>query len=433
MPKIRKMKNLFKISAVIALLVVVSCSKSEENVPLEGSIEQLILTGSSEDNVLTANEEVTFTVTGDDGVDYSDVATLTVNQEEVTGSTHTFGEVGSYEVSASYLGATSNTLTYNVVDGESISLIVNGTKFFRNQTVEFSLIDGAGDDITADATFNVNDTAIAGNEFSSATEGDFTVFAEYTLEGEVFTTEAKAFSVFVPKKKVVVEDYTGTWCGFCPRVAAAIEAVKEVTDFVTIIAIHDTNASAPGPEVFTGYDILEEEYNTTGLPQARIDRSIVWANPHPVSDVTNLVGLDATSSISINSAVNGNELSVTANVMYENGSTDGDKIVIYLLEDGLVYDQTNYYNDDSSSPYYQLGDPIPDFVHNEVLRDAMTAALGDAIPTTGALETYTKNASITIPDSYNVENLTVAVILVDSNNTAYNSQHTHVGEFKNFE
>ena len=131
------MKNLFKISVVIALLVAVSCSKSEENVPLVGSIEQLILTGSSKDQVLASNEEITFTVTGDDGVDYSTLATMTINQEEATGNVFTFAEEGTYEISASYLGATSNTLTYNVVDSESVTLILSGTKFLRNQNIDF--------------------------------------------------------------------------------------------------------------------------------------------------------------------------------------------------------------------------------------------------------------------------------------------------------
>lgn len=427
------MKNLIKMFAVIALFVAFACSKSEQNVPLIGSIDQLILTSSSEDEVLAANEEVTFTIVGNDGVDYSALATLSVNQEEVTGNNFVFAEEGTYEISASHLGTTSNTLTYNVVDSASFTIIINGTKFLRDQTVVFTLVNGEGEDITDEATFYVDGIGVSGSQFSSSTEGSFAVYAEYTAAGETFSTEEKSFEVFIPKRKVVVEDYTGTWCGFCPRVAAAILAVHEVTDFVTIVAIHKTAANSPDPMHFQDFETLEDEYDVGGLPQARIDRSVVWVNPHPVSDVTAIAGTDTDSAISISSAINGSELSVTANVIYENGSTDGDKIVIYLLEDGILYDQTNYYDEDASSPYFGLGDPIPNFEHNEVLRDAMTATLGDAITVTGALETFTKNVSITIPSNYVAANLTIAVMLVDSNNTAYNSQHAHVGDFKDFE
>jgi len=427
------MKNLIKTFAVIALFVAFACSKSEQNVPLIGSIDQLILTSSSEDEVLAANEEVTFTIVGNDDVDYSTLAKLSINQEEVIGNSFVFTEEGIYEISASYLGTTSNTLTYNVVDSASFTIIINGTKFLRDQTAAFTLVNGEGEDITNEATFYIDDAAISGSQFSSSTEGIFEVYAEYTTAGETFSTEQKSFEVFIPKRKVVLEDYTGTWCGFCPRVAAAILAVHEVTDFVTIVAIHKTAANSPDPMHFQDFETLEDEYDVGGLPQARIDRSVVWVNPHPVSDVTAIAGTDTDAAISISSAINGSELSVTANVIYENGSTDGDKIVIYLLEDGILYDQTNYYDEDASSPYFGLGDPIPNFEHNEVLRDAMTATLGDAITVTGALETFTKNVSITIPSNYVAANLTIAVMLVDSNNTAYNSQHAHVGDFKDFE
>ncbi|EDM44177.1 hypothetical protein SCB49_04090 [unidentified eubacterium SCB49] len=165
------MKNLIKITTIFALFVAAACSKSEPNVPLEGSIEQLILSSSSVDEVLTTTEEVIFTVLGDNDVDYSELATLTINQEEVVGNTFTFSEEGSYEISASYLGTTSNTLLFNVIDSESTNLIVSGTTFLRNQNVNFSLFDGSGEDVTDVATFYVDDAAITGSEFSSAQKG----------------------------------------------------------------------------------------------------------------------------------------------------------------------------------------------------------------------------------------------------------------------
>ncbi|MFT5984888.1 MAG: thiol-disulfide isomerase/thioredoxin, partial [Planctomycetota bacterium] len=252
------MKNLIKMFAVIALFVAFACSKSEQNVPLIGSIDQLILTSSSEDEVLAANEEVTFTIVGNDGVDYSALATLSVNQEEVTGNNFVFAEEGTYEISASHLGTTSNTLTYNVVDSASFTIIINGTKFLRDQTVVFTLVNGEGEDITDEATFYVDGIGVSGSQFSSSTEGSFAVYAEYTAAGETFSTEEKSFEVFIPKRKVVVEDYTGTWCGFCPRVAAAILAVHEVTDFVTIVAIHKTAANSPDPMHFQDFETLED-------------------------------------------------------------------------------------------------------------------------------------------------------------------------------
>ena len=40
------------------------------------------------------------------------------------------------------------------------------------------------------------------------------------------------------KQYVLVEDYTGTWCGYCTRVSFAIEELKKQTNDAVVIAIH---------------------------------------------------------------------------------------------------------------------------------------------------------------------------------------------------
>lgn len=55
-----------------------------------------------------------------------------------------------------------------------------------------------------------------------------------------YTTITRTTLSKVEKRKVVMEDYTGMWCRFCPRATAAIEhlAKKYPTDFIAI-AVHD--------------------------------------------------------------------------------------------------------------------------------------------------------------------------------------------------
>lgn len=370
---------------------------------------------------------------GDDGVDYSGQATITVNEVEIQGAEYTFTEEGTYEITANYLGAASNVLNFNVIDADGRVLLINKNKVFRNQEVEFTIVDPDGEDVTSESTIYVNDTEIAGNTFSSADIGNFEVYASYMISGETFETETKTFEVFIPKRKVVIEDYTGTWCGYCPRVAAAIEDAHEATDDIAVVAIHKTSSSSPDPMHFDDIQILIDEYEVGGLPQARINRSVNWANPHPLTDVTSIAGEDTNVSISIKSTLSGNNLVVNTDVMYENGSVKGDKIVVYLLENGILYDQTNYYNENESSPFYGLGDPIPDFEHNEVLRVSMTNVLGDEIPVTPAFETYNKTLSTSIPGEYVKDNLSLVVMIVDADNTAKNAQYADVGIEKEFE
>lgn len=73
-----KLKKLVKLSIVLAaILTVLSCSKTEENVPLVASIN---LTSSSDDAILTVNETVDFTLIADTGEDYTNLAVFSVNQ-----------------------------------------------------------------------------------------------------------------------------------------------------------------------------------------------------------------------------------------------------------------------------------------------------------------------------------------------------------------
>ena len=302
-----------------------------------------------------------------------------------------------------------------------------------NQDIPFTIINEAGVDVTDLATFYVNGEVVVGSSFSSGVIGEFDVYGVYMDDGVEITTNTESFSVIIPKRKIVVEDYTGTWCGFCPRVSAALTSLHEETDDITVIAIHETANSFEDPMHFNQVQILKDAFNVEGFPAARIDRNTDWQNPHSNSDITSMAGLDTNLALAINSELEGSELTVQINVVYEEGSTLGDKLVVYLLEDGIINGQVNYYNEDSTSPFYNLGDVIPSFEHNEVLRNSLSSVLGDEIPVTSSLTEYITSFTITVPSNYVTDNLSIAAIVVDSNNSAKNSQFAHINEDKAYE
>jgi len=303
----------------------------------------------------------------------------------------------------------------------------------RNQIIPFSIITEDGADVTDIATFYVDDVAIEGNTFSSETIGDFGVYGVYLDEGVETTTNTESFSVIIPKRKVVIEDYTGTWCGFCPRVVVAVENVHEVTNDIAVVAIHETANSNPDPMHFPQVEDLKNEFGVDGLPAARINRTTNWTIPYDVSDVTSMAGEVTDFTIGIVSQLTDNELVVEVSVVYENGSSSGDKLVVYLIEDGIIYDQTSYFNSDESSPYYQLGNPIPDFEHNDALRKSLTQITGDDISGTAALETYSRTVSTTLESDYVVENLSIVAMVVSDDNSARNAQFAEINEDKEYQ
>ncbi|WP_172966887.1 Omp28-related outer membrane protein [Patiriisocius marinistellae] len=305
----------------------------------------------------------------------------------------------------------------------------------RNQEIPFTLTNEAGDNINDIATFYVNGEAIDGAVFSSAEVGAFEVYAEYEENGAPVSTTPETFEVIIPKRKVVLEDYTGTWCGFCPRVAEAIEKALDETDHLAVVAIHEGVNSDPDPMDFIDMPILRDAFFEpgAGLPQARIDRTTVWSNPQPIDDIVAVAGEQTNVALSINSTLNGDQLITEINVVSEDGIVDGDKIVVYLLESGIVYKQTNYYNTDTNSIYFGRGDPILDFVHNDALRISMSQVLGDDVTPTGALEEFSKTYNTTIPADYNTANLSIVAMLVREDNSARNAQHAHIQENKSYE
>lgn len=435
------MKNLsyLKILSLFVFIAIIGCSKKED--PLIAPVEDLSIfltsnVGNNELEVVALDQMVTFTITGSDGEDYTTAAKLYVDGTEITGSTYTFNATGTYEVKAIYGDATSNILSFDVLADTERSLTISATRAMTDQTITFGLLDANGEDRASEATFYVNDAAISGFTFSSATEGSFEVFAEYEVENETYNTAIKNFSVYTPKRNVVIEDYTGTWCGYCLNAVVAIDAVKTMTEHVSVIAIHKKSGTTfPEPLHFPQISELQEEFNVdNGFPQTQLNRTDRWrGNPYDFTEVTNLAGAETDVSIGINSKITGSDLSVDVKVVYRNGSQQGDKLVVYLLESGVIADQVNYFDTVEGHPYQGYGNPIIDYVHNDGLRNSLSNLFGDNIPDTSAFEEYKKTYNFSVPSEYNAENLSFVVMVVKADNNAKNSQHAELGETKIFQ
>jgi thiol-disulfide isomerase/thioredoxin len=430
------MKTYLKFLSLFVIIAIVSCSKKED--PFVASDPMLTLelksdAGNGELEVLSLNDAVVFTVTGSDGEDYSEASNYYINDTPITGRTYTFSATGTYAVKAVYNDITSNILNFEVLAPTERALTIDFPRAMKNQTITFGLLDSNGDDTASEATFYVNGNVISGFTYNSANDGSFEVYAEYMVDNESYSTPVKNFSVYTPKRKVVVEDYTGTWCGFCPAVALAIDTVKAATNHISVVAIHETGSTLPDPMHFDDIEILKDEFGIGGLPQARLNRTQKWLDPYKKEDVLAMAGNETNLSIAIDSKMTGSNLTIDTKLMYANGSEAGDKLVVYLVESGIIYAQTNYFNNTSGHPLEGHGNPIPDFVHNDALRNSLSDIFGDAIANTSAYTEYKKQYSIEIPSEYNVDNLSVIVMVVNANNEAKNSQHAEVGENKQYE
>ncbi len=231
------------------------------------------------------------------------------------------------------------------------------------------------------------------------------------------------------KKRVLIEDYTGTWCGNCTRVAYAIDQVNAESDKAVTVAIHNGN----DPYHFEGIAPLKNlilPNSPLALPVSRLNRMNVWTFPEPTNtqEAINLTGNNSGLGIAMNSTVENGMINLDVNIKFALNFTDL-KLVVYLLEDDLVYLQRNY------TTYYDNVNPIPAYTHNHVLRAAMTNILGDVITeNTEAGSTITRNFSIPVPENIeNASNLNFVAFLVGSDNVAINTRASHANEDQEFE
>jgi hypothetical protein len=230
------------------------------------------------------------------------------------------------------------------------------------------------------------------------------------------------------KKRVLIEDYTGTWCGNCTRVSYAIEEVKLLTDKAVTVAIHNGN----DPFHFDGIAPLKNlilPNSPLALPVSRLNRMTVWTFPEAtnVQQAIDFTGNNTTLGLALNSTVTNGTINLDVNMKFIQNYTNL-KLVVYLLEDKLIYNQRNYTN------YYNGVNPIVNYEHNHVLRSSLTNILGDEVTGTSEGSTVTKSFSLPIPANIaNSANISFAAFLVGSDNKVLNARASLANENQSFE
>jgi thiol-disulfide isomerase/thioredoxin len=207
--------------------------------------------------------------------------------------------------------------------------------------------------------------------------------------GELTVTLAKSSAIGDPPetftKKVLIEDITATWCGYCPDAMPRIWQIEETyKGQIVTIAVHASDTLQ-----VTGTPELNKYFNLTGYPSGRIDRVPfglevcmnrgAWGSAAAVQ-----ASRTATCGLAIDASTPG---TVDVYSAYTDDLSGDLRLSVYLVEDSVTgrpeYAQNNYYNDDPTSPFFQRGNPMTDYVHENVLRARLTDDIyGITIPTT---------------------------------------------------
>jgi hypothetical protein len=239
----------------------------------------------------------------------------------------------------------------------------------------------------------------------------------------LFLTCAISFFVFgQAPKKVLVEDQTGTWCGWCPGGRTAAEDIEATLPNAICVANHRFNTSDSYECSYTKN--IDAAINTYGYPGGMVDRKLFSGSsvvidisqwkPKAQSQLTTLTPVAVSITSNYNSSTRVLDVTVNANFVgaYTCPSGTDLRISCLLVEDSLVNTsdpQHNYYGSGCStsppaSPWNSYPCSMPTYIQRDVVRANLAPDWGTAgvIPATiPAGSIYSKTYSYTIPTTYN--------------------------------
>ncbi|MCQ2266277.1 MAG: hypothetical protein MJZ40_01025 [Bacteroidaceae bacterium] len=273
--------------------------------------------------------------------------------------------------------ATSQTSTVNTDASISVGLISSSAKAINSISYTVSC-DGQTYEKEAKANVASGLNKI-GNFTASVPTGKEGKDLKYTLtinklNGEAVTPTSIEGKITVvtrqAKRLSVVEEFTGTGCGFCPRGWVGMGILKEeMADKAAVIAIHQYNSNDP---------MYTTEYATPrfeGAPSCIIDRKggecdpFYGPNDEGIKAYTEAVNASSMPEVDmkLTAAFSSDMKTVTAKASTE-FLTDlkGSSIVFVLTADGLTgtsasWKQSNYFVSYTAAEAGGLGTGLADF------------------------------------------------------------------------
>lgn len=253
----------------------------------------------------------------------------------------------------------------------------------------------------------------------------------YLLSAALCFTAASAFSYEVStepeKKHVLIEEFTGIHCGFCPQAHVITHNLKFFhPENIHVIALHQNSYAAPNRDEpdfrTTDGDLIGDGLNMTseGRPAGVVNRRQYELNTGGTtySTARNGWGTICRDMVEEDAPVN----------LYLKAECDGATRVLKITVEGYytaaVSEETNYLHiamtqDNIIGP--QSGANMGDeYVHQHMLRDYLTDVWGDAVPAAEG-EYFTKEYEFTLPEEIFGTDGTksVPLVLQDINILAY--------------
>lgn len=223
-------------------------------------------------------------------------------------------------------------------------------------------------------------------------------------------------------QNVLIEDYTGNHCTFCPdahRIAAdLIENYGE--ENLIVVAMHAGFQSIFFPPKY-GYDFTTDdgdEYNAEYAPQEYptgvINKNYDETGEHKVSRaqwgavVDTLFQQDSPIDITIDANYEGRKINCNIDIDFFSDLPEASSLLIWITEDSIISGQ-----DDAIAE----GSYVADYVHNHVFRGSINGLWGEALPQASYTEGSTETMSVSnfeMKDDWVAEQLAIVAFVFDT-------------------
>ncbi|NGF74769.1 Omp28-related outer membrane protein [Fluviicola sp. SGL-29] len=227
-----------------------------------------------------------------------------------------------------------------------------------------------------------------------------------------------------PVKKVIIEEGTGTWCGWCPRGAVAMDYMEATyPDRFIGIAVHNGD-----PMTVSAYD---NGASFGGYPSANVDRSMLDVGVSQASFVSYYNArkdLVVPVAVAGTATASGSAVTVDVNAtFYSNFPSANYRLGVIVVEDGVTgtgsgYNQVNYYANNANGAmggYESLPSPVPaaQMVYNHVGRALLGGYNGQSgsVPTSitdGQVVNY--SFTYNVPSTSNINNMHGVAVVIDN-------------------
>lgn len=243
-----------------------------------------------------------------------------------------------------------------------------------------------------------------------------------------------------PGKRVVMEEATGTWCGWCPRGTVNMDrAAADYPDHFVGVAVHNGDPMVvpaydngiTGFPGFTGFPGVVMDRIEVIDPSEIEERLLTRVTTAPVAFLSNSAEWDAET----------NELKVTVHAEFQEAVTGDYRLSLVVTENGVTglgsgFAQVNFYSGGGSGPmggYENLPSPVPasqmvyDYVARAIVGDfnGVISSLPGVIE---AGETHSYEFTYTLPTEYNYDEIKLIGFLINPQGEIDNAGSTTIDE-----